>query len=283
MKVIQSPAKLKTAVAALKKKHKRVGFVPTMGFLHEGHLSIVRRSKKENLATVVSIFVNPLQFGPREDLRNYPRNPAKDASLLGKENVDILFAPTVKDLYPAGFQTAVNVKELSRPLCGVSRPTHFSGVATVVLKLLNLVRPDVLYLGQKDFQQCRVLERMVEDLAVPVRVHRVPTVREPDGLAMSSRNTLLSNQERSQAGVLRRALEIAATLVRSGVRDGKKIKKAMLKILGSASLGFTDYAEIVDAKSLGSMVKLKKGDRILAAVAVYFGKTRLIDNVLITV
>ncbi len=283
MKIIQSPAKLKAAVAAFRRKGKRIGFVPTMGFLHEGHLAIVRRSKKENPSTVVSIFVNPLQFGPGEDLRRYPRDLVKDAALLAKEKVDILFAPAEPTLYPEGFQTAVSVKELSRSLCGVSRPTHFTGVATVVLKLLNLVGPDVLYLGQKDFQQRRVLERMIEDLAIPVKVRTVPTVREPDGLAMSSRNTLLSEQERSQALVLRRALETAGKQVRSGVRDGKKIKEVMRGVLDSASLGFTDYAEIVDAKSLGSVVKLKKGDRILAAVAVYFGDTRLIDNILIKV
>ena len=283
MKVIQSPANLKATVGALKKRGKRVGFVPTMGFLHEGHLSLVRESKKENPVTVVSIFVNPLQFGPREDLRNYPRDLVKDTSLLTKEKVDILFAPSVKDFYPEGFQTAVTVKELSRPLCGVSRPTHFTGVATVVLKLLNLVGPDVLYLGQKDFQQCRVLERMIEDLAVPVKVRRIRTKREPDGLAMSSRNTLLSSEERTQALVLRQALQSAEDRVRAGVREGKMIKQAMLRILGSASGGFTDYAEIVDAKSLGPVVKLKKGDRILAAVAVYFNNTRLIDNILIKV
>ncbi len=283
MKIIQSSKKLKEAVRKLKKANKRIGFVPTMGFLHEGHLSLVRRSKKENQITVVSIFVNPLQFGPREDYRRYPRDLARDAALLSKEKTDILFVPKTGDFYPKEFQTSVAVNFLSWPLCGLSRPKHFSGVATVVLKLLNAVQPDVLYLGQKDFQQCRVIEQMLADLDVSVTVRRMPIVREPDSLAMSSRNSFLSNSERAQSVFLYRALKKCREWVRSGVRDPKTLKAAMRGVVQTASLGRTDYIEIVNAHTLRPVVELKKGMKILAALAVYFGKTRLIDNILMRV
>ena len=202
MKVIRHPRELRNALRSLKKKGRAIGFVPTMGCLHEGHLSLVRRSKNENRATVVSIFVNPLQFGPREDFRRYPRNIARDTALLRKVKADFLFLPDLKEFYPAGFQTLASVKNLSRPLCGVSRPTHFAGVATVVLKLLNTVMPDTIYLGQKDYQQFRILEQMAKDLDFPVRVRMLPIVREPDGLAMSSRNMFLSAAEGRGGAVL---------------------------------------------------------------------------------
>ena len=281
MKTLQNLKELKNTVRELKKKNKRIGFVPTMGFLHAGHLSLVRQSKKENKVTIVSIFVNPLQFGPQEDYWRYPRDLARDTAFLKKEKTDFLFAPSLKDFYPEGFETVVSAKSLSQPLCGVSRPTHFSGVATVVLKLLNLVRPDGLYLGQKDLQQCRVVERMVLDLDVPVAVKIVSTVREADGLAMSSRNSLLSKAERAQSLFLYRSLEKCRELAHAGVRDAARIKRSMKEVLKAASLGLVDYAEIVDAQTLKPVVELKKGDKAVAAVAVYFGKTRLIDNILI--
>jgi len=267
---------------SLKKKGRAIGFVPTMGSLHEGHLSLVRRSKKENQATVVSLFVNPLQFGPREDFWRYPRDVARDTELLRKERADFLFLPHLREFYPAGFQASVSVKNLSQPLCGVSRPTHFAGVATVVLKLLNIVAPDAIYLGQKDYQQFRIVEQMVKDLNFPVRVRMSPIVREPDGLAMSSRNVLLSPSERREAPFLYRALQRGAELAKSGAEDTAKIKKAVREVLKNAPHLKIDYVEIVDAETLAPVVKLKNRRKILIALAVFFGKIRLIDNYLIT-
>lgn len=281
MKIIQSLPAFKRTIDALKRRRKTIGFIPTMGFLHEGHLSLVRRSKKENEITVVSIFVNPLQFGPFEDFKRYPRDLVRDRSLLEKERAELLFVPRAEDLYPADSQTSVSLKVITKPLCGISRPTHFNGVATVVMKLLNLARPDILYLGQKDYQQCRVIEQMIEDLNVPVTVRKVFTKRETDGLAMSSRNSLLSKPERAEASLIYNALQQCAQAVHSGERRAAKLKKDMKRVLTLASLGFLDYAEIVDAKTLADVVNLKKGDKVLAAVAVYFGETRLIDNILI--
>ena len=254
-----------------------------MGYLHEGHLSLVRRAARENDAVAVSIFVNPLQFGPREDFASYPRDLKKDAALLKKERVDFLFVPVSGEFYPEDFQTEVSVKRLSGPLCGASRPTHFAGVATVVLKLLNLVRPDTVYLGLKDYQQVRVLEQMVKDLDLPVRVRRMPTVREPDGLAMSSRNARLTPEERRQAPLLYQALRRGARLVRSGLRDPRKLKEAMQNVLRAVTTGRLDYLEIRDARTLGDVVELKKRSTALLALAVHFSKTRLIDNLQVKV
>jgi pantoate--beta-alanine ligase len=254
-----------------------------MGYLHEGHLSLVRASRKENRVTVASIFVNPLQFGPQEDFWRYPRDLVRDTRLLKEGRVDFLFTPLVKELYPEDFQTSVAVKKLSRPLCGVTRPVHFGGVATVVLKLLNIVQPDSVYLGQKDYQQFRVVEQMARDLDLPVKVRMAPIIRETDGLAMSSRNVLLSTVERREAVFLSRALQEGAELVRSGQRDVSKVKKAMREVLRFAPHGRVDYAEIVDAEALQAVVKLKVHSRALLALAVFFGKTRLIDNRLVTV
>lgn len=283
MKVLQDSKALRTALSDFRKNNKRIGFVPTMGYLHEGHLSIMRQAKKENRVVVVSIFVNPLQFGPKEDFWRYPRNLVRDKSLLEKEKIDFLFVPALKQFYGPDFQTAVSVKALSQPLCGVTRPTHFAGVCTVVLKLLNNVMPDTLYLGQKDYQQFRVIEQLVKDLDFPVKVRMAPIVREKDGLAMSSRNVLLSAVEREEATFLCRALQKAEVFVRAGSRDAAKIKKAMRDELKFIRHGREDYLEIVDASTLESVVKLKSGAKILAALAVFFGKTRLIDNTLMTV
>lgn len=283
MKVIHDSKALRAALYKFQKKNKTVGFVPTMGYLHEGHLSIVRQAKKENKVAVVSIFVNPLQFGPKEDFWRYPRNLIRDKALLEKVKTDFLFLPVSKDFYEADFQTSVSVKLLSQPLCGKTRPTHFAGVCTVVLKLLNNVMPDTLYLGQKDYQQFRVIEQLVKDLDFPVKVRMAPIVREADGLAMSSRNVLLSPVEREEATFLHRALKKAQELVKAGMQDTGKIKKAMREELGFVRHGRIDYLEIVDAQTLGSVVKLKPNLRVLAALAVFFGKTRLIDNLLITV
>jgi pantoate--beta-alanine ligase len=277
-----SPA-LKKAISQYKSNKKKIGFVPTMGFLHEGHLSLIRAARKENDVVVSSLFVNPLQFGPKEDLKRYPRNFSRDKELLRLEGTDILYAPERADLYPEHFQTSVAVGPLSKVLCGLSRPTHFAGVATVVLKLLNLVQPNILYIGQKDFQQCRVLEQMITDLDLPVLVRRMPIIREKDGLAMSSRNSLLSPRERQEAVYLSRALAETEKAIQLGSRNGSQLKNSMKKALQKAVSGRLDYAEIVDSKTLLPVVTLKPGDRVLAAVAVYFSKTRLIDNVLVKV
>jgi len=280
MKIIRTLSALRRELDTLGKT-KTIGFVPTMGALHEGHLSLVRRSRRENDLTVVSIFVNPLQFGPQEDFRRYPRDLRKDAELLKPLKVDLLYAPDEKRFYDSGFQTTVTVSEVSRTLCGRSRPIHFRGVATVVLKLLNQVRPTVLYLGQKDYQQYIVVKRMTRDLNFPVRVQSMPIVREADGLAMSSRNVFLEAQERAQAVLLRRSLDRAEALVVQGEKKASKLKAAMRAILKKASRARIDYIEIVDAATLRDVVQLKKGAKSLIALAVVFSKTRLIDNTLI--
>ena len=270
------------AVAALQKKG-RVGFVPTMGALHEGHLSLVRRAKKENTSVVVSIFVNPLQFGPKEDLRRYPRNLKADADLLKKAGVDLLFTPRPEDFYKNDFETQVRLPELSRGLCGRTRPVHFSGVATVVLKFLNLLRPKFLYLGQKDYQQYRVLEQMIKDLAVPVEVRLCPIVREKDGLAMSSRNIFLSQSERQEASGIFKALEEAKKAAQAGIGSSAELAQAVSRRLGGIRGAKVDYVEVVDAQSLKPVVQLRLHKQVLIAVAVFFAKARLIDNCLLRV
>lgn len=283
MKVLSSRKALKALVFSLKNKKWSIGFVPTMGYLHEGHLSLAKKSVDQNDFTVASIFVNPLQFGPKEDLKRYPRNFARDKALLQSAGVDALFVPDTDEFYPESFQTTVSVKRLSKPLCGRTRPIHFEGVATVVLKLLNLVEPDRLYLGQKDYQQCRVIEQMIEDLDLGVRVLRLPIVRESDGLAMSSRNVYLSTLERAQAVVLSQALLHAKDLIAAGAQNTSMLKAQILRLIAVAPKARVDYAEIVDAHTLEPVVKLKKGQTVVVALAVYFSKTRLIDNILIKV
>ncbi len=283
MKITGDSRKLKDFVSALRRKNRTVGFVPTMGYLHEGHLSLVRTALRENDAVVASIFVNPLQFGPKEDFRRYPRDLSRDAAMLKKEKTDFLFTPSAGQFYPEGFQTEVSVKKLCLPLCGRTRPTHFAGVTTVVMKLLNGVRPDRLYLGQKDYQQFRIIEQMVHDMDMPVEMKMAPIVREKDGLAMSSRNAFLTDEERAQAPTLRRALLKGEALVKKGVRDASRITRAMKETLREASLARPDYVEIADARTLSSVVRLMPGQKALLALAVYFGKTRLIDNILTVV
>lgn len=282
MKTVSSAASLARSLAPMRKKG-RIGFVPTMGALHDGHLSLVRRALKENRSVVVSIFVNPLQFGPKEDLKRYPRPLSRDKRLLKKAGTHLLFTPSVGTLYPEGFQTEVKVRELSKGLCGRSRPAHFAGVATVVLKLLNLVRPDTLYLGRKDYQQYRIIERLVRDLALPVKVRPCPIVREKDGLAMSSRNVFLSPEERREAAGILRALERTSERARRGERSGPRLRSALAKDLRALKGARLDYAELVDAATLEPVVQLKVRRPALAAAAVYFSKTRLIDNRLIEV
>lgn len=281
MKIIKTIAKLKEEISKIKKSGQTVGFVPTMGFLHDGHLSLVRASKKENERTIVSLFVNPLQFGPKEDLDKYPRNEKKDIKLLKKEEVDILFIPAVGELYPNGFKTAVSVKELSEVLCGASRPGHFDGVCTIVTKLFNLVEPDIAYFGQKDAQQLIIIKKMVEDLNMNIKIKGIPIVRERDGLAMSSRNIYLVNEERAHAPLLYASLRKAQEMINNKQIDADEIINAMHKIILGKTEGKAkiDYIEIRDVDTLEKIEKIN--GNTLIALAVKFGKARLIDNIII--
>ena len=278
MEVITNPGQMQTLMLSLKKQGKKIGFVPTMGYLHEGHLSLIRCSKKENDITVVSIFVNPIQFGANEDFGRYPRDFERDKSLCEKENVDYIFYPSYEEMYPDGFQTYVEVAELSKGLCGDFRPGHFKGVSTVVAKLFNIVCPDNAYFGKKDFQQLKVIQRMVKDLNFPVNVVGCPVVREQDGLAMSSRNKYLSDEERKSALYISKALFEAKRMFEDGITDPNLIKERVRQIISQAKhLKEIQYAEIVDSNTLKPVDKVKKSD--VLAVAVYIGNTRLIDNI----
>jgi pantoate--beta-alanine ligase len=247
-----------------------------MGALHAGHVSLIRAARRECGFVVVSIFVNPTQFGPNEDFARYPRPFEKDLATCAAEGVDLVFAPDVATLYPQYFRTFVEVRELQDPLCGASRPGHFSGVATVVLKLLNIVQPDVAYFGQKDAQQARIIQQLVRDLEVPVQVRVCPIVREPDGLALSSRNQYLDAEQRGNATVLHRALEAARAMVAQGERNSVVVRNALKAPIEAIPGAALDYAAVVDADSLRPVEKLQ--GKILLAVAVRFGPTRLIDN-----
>ncbi|MGB7295732.1 MAG: pantoate--beta-alanine ligase [Candidatus Aminicenantales bacterium] len=279
MRKITAVEGMKAAAGEIKAQGRALGFVPTMGYLHEGHLSLVRESLKRAAATVVSIFVNPLQFGPQEDLRRYPRDPARDEALLEEAGVDILFHPGDLEMYPDGFRTTVEVSGLQDKLCGRSRPGHFKGVTTVVLKLFNIVRPDYAFFGQKDAQQATILRRMVDDLNLDVRVEVLPIVREPDGLAMSSRNIYLNPEERRAALVLFRSLEKARAMSAGGEKAAGPIREEIVRLIGSETLARMDYVEIVDPPSLEPVERIE-GDT-LVAVAVFIGKTRLIDNTIL--
>ncbi|MFB3919901.1 MAG: pantoate--beta-alanine ligase [Candidatus Velamenicoccus archaeovorus] len=278
MKLITTIAALRLELGRCRKRGRRIGFVPTMGFLHEGHLSLVCQARKDNDVVVVSIFVNPIQFGPREDFKTYPRDLKRDMGLL-RGFADFVFAPSARELYPEGFCTFVEVRGFSDEYCGRTRPGHFTGVATVVTKLLNIVAPDAAYFGQKDAQQAAVIRRMVEDLNVPVDIKVMPTVRESDGLAMSSRNTYLSSKERQEAVVLFQALKSAEHAVATGLRDAQKIRGMLEDFIAHTPSARIDYIEIVDKKTF-ERVKTVGRDALLL-LAVYIGKTRLIDNVLL--
>jgi len=257
---------------------KTIGFVPTMGYLHQGHLSLVQKAREENDIVVVSIFVNPTQFGPNEDYSRYPRDLERDLRLLNPFNVDYIFNPSVEEMYPAYYSVFVDETEMSKYLCGARRPGHFRGVCTVVTKLFNIVRPTHAYFGQKDAQQFRILRRMVENLNMDVEMVEMPIVREPDGLAMSSRNVYLSDEERREAPRLYKSLLEAKKLIDSGERDVQKIKDEIQRVLNHPLLKI-DYVEIVDEKTLIPVDRIE-GD-VIVAIAVFFGKARLIDNVII--
>lgn len=256
-----------------------VGLVPTMGYLHQGHLSLVQRAKRECASVVVSIFVNPTQFGPQEDLNSYPRDLPRDLSLLEAEGVDVVWAPTSEQIYPPGYQTWVTVEEVTKPLEGAMRPGHFRGVATIVAKLFNAVQPQKAYFGQKDAQQAVVIQRMTVDLDYPIEIVVCPTVREEDGLAMSSRNTYLNPDERSAAPVLYRALLTAQDAFLQGERDAQKLRDLMLAILHGEPLARVQYVSCADPTTLQELDRIEH--QALLSMAVYIGKTRLIDNLLL--
>lgn len=269
---------MRSAGRAARTEGKRVGFVPTMGALHEGHLTLVRAARARCDLVVVSIFVNPAQFGPTEDLAKYPRTFERDCELLARENVDLVFAPSVEEMYPPGALTWVTVEELSDKLDGRSRPGHFRGVTTVVSKLFHIIEPDVAFFGQKDAAQVAIIRRMVRDLNIPVEIVTCPIVREADGLAMSSRNTYLNPEERKQALVLQRSLMRVKKLAEEGERNAAKLVALGLDELGSEPSVRLDYFEIVDPACLDPVEDISKG--AVVAVAAYVGATRIIDNFL---
>lgn len=281
MKVVDTIPRMLTLVKMLKKEGKSVGFVPTMGYLHEGHLSLVRAAKKHVDVVVMSIFVNPIQFGPKEDFEKYPRDFKRDEELATTAGVDIIFAPSVKEMYPDGYSTYVVVECLTETMCAGSRPGHFKGVATVVAKLFDIVRPEIAYFGQKDAQQAMVIKKMAEDLNMGIEIKMMPTVREPDGLAMSSRNVYLSPPERKDAAVLYESLKKAESLIKSGERDAKKIAAAVEGPIKAVPTAKIDYVSITDTSRLKEVSEIT--GETLVALAVFIGKTRLIDNIIVKV
>ena len=256
-----------------------VGFVPTMGYLHQGHLSLVRMARRECASVVVSIFVNPTQFGPNEDYTQYPRDLPRDLALLEKEGVDLVWTPTPEVMYPQGFQTWVTVEKLTQVLEGAHRPGHFRGVTTVVTKLFNAVQPQRAYFGQKDAQQARVIQQMTRDLNLPIAIIVGPTVREPDGLALSSRNTYLNPQERQAATVLYRALSAARRAFEQGERDAETLRRIMLEVLAQEPLARVQYVSCANPETLEELHG--PVEKALLSMAVFIGKTRLIDNMLV--
>ena len=258
----------------------RIGLVPTMGYLHAGHLSLVAEAQRHSDRTVVSIFVNPLQFGANEDLAHYPRDVERDTRLLAGAGADVLFLPDVPSMYPEGYQTTVTVDRVTRGLCGTARPTHFRGVTTVVAKLFNAVKPHVAVFGRKDYQQLVAIRRMTADLNFDIRIIGAPLVREPDGLAMSSRNAYLSPSERAAARCVSQALAAAEALVQRGETDGLRVLAAARRVIADQRLARLDYASLVSPETLQDVSTIEAP--ALLALAVYIGKTRLIDNQLLS-
>jgi pantoate--beta-alanine ligase len=273
IRVVRTRAELREALATAPRP---VGLVPTMGWLHDGHRALIRRARAENATTVVSIFVNPRQFGDPADLEKYPRDEARDVEICAEEGADLVFAPTVEEVYPPGFDTIVQVGAVAQPLEGAARPGHFDGVATVVSILFNVVGAERAYFGQKDAQQLLVIRQMARDLAIPIEVIAHPTVREPDGLALSSRNVHLSREERAAAPVLRRALLAARDRWEAGERSADNLRATMRDVLAAAPLANPDYVSVADGTTLEELDHI--GGPALLSLAVRFGPTRLIDN-----
>ncbi len=293
MKIIRSIKEMSNFSQMMHIKGKTIGFVPTMGALHEGHLTLIRQVHKENDIVVVSIFVNPIQFGPKwlwlkeakprssglEDYRRYPRNLKLDAQLCEKAGADVIFCPEAQQMYPGSYKTYVIVEDLSDCLCGKLRPGHFKGVATVVTKLFNIVNPDIAYFGQKDAQQAIIVKKTVGDLNIPVQIKVMPTIREKDGLAMSSRNAYLNKEERQDATVLYQALILAKNLIREGNINASDIIRKMRQLINKKKRAQIQYISIVDLKDLKPVDKIR--DKVLVALSIWIGKTRLIDNIVV--
>lgn len=274
--LIKEIKELRSTIKSWKREGLSVGFVPTMGALHEGHQSLIKRAVEENDKVVVSVFVNPTQFGPNEDFDSYPRDINKDLEICLSAGANVVFNPEPSEMYYGDKSTSVSVSKLTDVLCGAKRPGHFDGVCLVVSKLLNIVTPDKAYFGEKDAQQVAVIKRMVRDLNIDVEIVACPIIREEDGLAKSSRNTYLSAEERKAALVLSRSLEIAKDTLKNGERDARKIKEFILNQLNKEPLAKIDYVEIIDSDSLESVDIIERN--ILIPIAVFIGKTRLIDN-----
>lgn len=279
MRVIQHPGEMQRAVTDLRQRGREIGFVPTMGYLHAGHLSLFRTARKENDTLTISIFVNPLQFDRREDLETYPVDLSGDLEKAAAEGVDLVFAPPRQSMYPAGYATFVDVEGVSARWEGAYRPGHFRGVTTVVAKLFNIVKPHRAYFGQKDYQQALIIRKMVQDLHMDLEVIVLPTVREPDGLALSSRNVNLDPDERRQAPVLSRALCWAAQQVQAGERDPQKVIQGMQEMIAGETQGTIDYIAICDPETLEPLREIR--GPAFVALAVRFSRARLIDNLLI--
>ena len=281
VKIIKTVHDMHRAADHIRQAGLRIGLVPTMGYLHEGHLSLVRQALKVTDRVVVSIFVNPLQFGPTEDLAAYPKDIDRDLKLLDRHGVHLAYLPQKKEIYPRDFATSVSVAKLTERLCGASRPGHFEGVTTIVTKLFAAVKPHVAVFGQKDAQQTIVIQRLVRDLNLDVEIQMAPTVREADGLAMSSRNAYLNAEERREAPALYRALMVGKKMIARGERRTQTVIEAMRDVIAPQCCAEIDYIEAVDAKDLTPVAELK--DSILLAVAVRFGNARLIDNALVRI
>ena len=279
MKILRDIKKMQALASGIKKRSESIGFVPTMGALHEGHLSLMRLARQENDYVIVSIFVNPVQFGPREDFKKYPRSLQRDSLLCKNQGVDFIFYPQLDSMYPADYKTYVSVEGLSQRLCGHFRPGHFRGVVTVVTKLFNIVQPMRAYFGQKDAQQVTVIKKMVSDLNIPVQIRVLPTLREDDGLAMSSRNSYLSQAERIQARVLFQALCLAKDLIRKGNHNPASIIAKMRRLIKEKKSASIQYIFAVDPQTLEPVKKIK--GKVLVVLAVYIGETRLIDNIVV--
>jgi pantoate--beta-alanine ligase len=276
MKIISEPRAMQGLAESLRNQGRRIAFVPTMGYLHEGHVSLMEEGKKRADTLVVSVFVNPTQFGPKEDLDTYPRDFEGDRERMEAVGVEVVFYPTAQGMYGDGYQTYVTVEEVTQNLCGRSRPDHFRGVATVVTKLFHIVKPHVALFGEKDFQQLVVIRRMVEDLNLDIEIVGCPIVREPDGLAMSSRNKYLNSDERREALAIKQALERAQDLYRNGETRARVIAEAASQILGNHSGIRTDYVSICDASTLTEVENVEDGT--VMAIAAFLGNTRLLDN-----
>lgn len=278
MEIIENIASMHALSERKRMEGKLIGFVPTMGFLHEGHLSLIREARKQTDIVIVSIFVNPTQFGPREDYDNYPRDLEGDKEKVDSTGGDIIFAPSARDMYPESYLTYVNVEGITETLCGLSRPGHFTGVTTVVTKLFNIVKPHMAFFGQKDYQQSVVIKRMVRELNMDIDIIVLPTVREPDGLAMSSRNSYLSEKERMAAPVLYNTLMMASEMIKNGERNTWRIYSEMKRMIESEPFAVIDYIAITDPENLRDISVIE--GTTLIALAVRIGDTRLIDNIL---